>query len=174
MIDVVTNELKEGTLQEILHADDLVLMAETMAELHKKCYGWKSALDCKGLKVNLVKTRVMVSKIEQVTVRPSNKNDPYGICGRRAMVDVVLCKSCGNWIRGRCAKMKRVTNRFAIDFKCTKCNGSHKNIDQKGKFNDDDVETVTDFSYLSDRLNSGCGCEEAVTSRTRLGYWRNS
>ena len=34
MIDVVTNEIKEGTLQEILYADDLVLIVETVEELH--------------------------------------------------------------------------------------------------------------------------------------------
>ena len=34
VVDVFTNEIKEDTLQEILYADDLVLMAETMA---KKC-----------------------------------------------------------------------------------------------------------------------------------------
>ena len=33
VIDVVTNELKVGTLQEILYADDLALITETMAEL---------------------------------------------------------------------------------------------------------------------------------------------
>ena len=41
--------------------------------------------------------------------------DPCGICGRETMANAVLCKSCGNWIHGRCAKTKRVTNRFAID-----------------------------------------------------------
>ena len=35
VIDVASNELKEGALQEILHVDDLVLKAETMAEMHK-------------------------------------------------------------------------------------------------------------------------------------------
>ena len=34
----------------------------------------------------------------------------------------------------------------------------------------DDVETVTDFSYLGDRIYSGGGCEVAVTSRTRIGW----
>ena len=32
------------------------------------------------------------------------------------------------------------------------------------------METVRDFSYLGDRINSGGGCEAAVTSRTRLGW----
>ena len=36
VIDIATNEIKYGTLQEILYIDDLVLIAETMAEQRKK------------------------------------------------------------------------------------------------------------------------------------------
>ena len=83
VFDVVTNEIKEGLLQEVLYMDDIVLIAESMAELHEKFYGWKSAHESKGLMVNLMKTKVMVSKIGQVTVKRSSKKDPCGICGRK-------------------------------------------------------------------------------------------
>ena len=116
--------------------------------------------------MNLVKTKVMVSKIGQLTVKPSSKKDLCGICGRKIIINAILCKSCGNWIHGRCAKIKRVTNRLAIDFKCRKCKGYHKNVDQKEKLHDD-VEIVTEFSYLGDRINSGVS---AVTSRTRIRW----
>ena len=62
-------------LQEILYEDDIVLLAEIMAELLEKFYGWKSAHESRGLKVNLMKIVVMVSKIGQVTVKPSSKKD---------------------------------------------------------------------------------------------------
>ena len=65
-------------------------------------------------------------------------------------------------------KDKRVTNRLAIDFKCRKCKGCHKNVDDQGEKLHDYVKTVTDFSYLGDRINSG-GCEADLISRTRLG-----
>ena len=61
-----------GMLQEILYVDDIVLIEESIAELQEKFNGWKSALESKGLKVNLIKTRVIVSKIGQVTVKPSS------------------------------------------------------------------------------------------------------
>ena len=44
--------------------------------------------------VNLVKTKIVVINIGHVTVRPSSNKDPCGMCGRRTMVDAVLCKSC--------------------------------------------------------------------------------
>ena len=92
--------------------------------------------------MNLVKTKEMVSKIGQV--KPCSKKDPFGICGRKTMVKAVLCKSCGNWIHGRCAKTKIVTNRHAVDFKCRKFKWYHKHIDKNEKLNDD-VNTVTKF-----------------------------
>ena len=65
--------------------------------------------------MNLMKIKVMVGKIGQVTVKPSGKKDPCGICGRKTMLDAELCKSCGYWICGRCAKIKMLTNGLAID-----------------------------------------------------------
>ena len=63
VIDFVTNEIKEGMLPEILYADDLVLMADTMVELQKKLYILKSVCESNGLEVNLLKIKGMVSKI---------------------------------------------------------------------------------------------------------------
>ena len=56
-----------------------------------------------------------------------------------------------------------------MDIKRRKCKGRNKNVDHKEKLHHD-VETVTDFLYLGDRINSGGGCEAAVTSRTRLEW----
>ena len=58
-------------------------------------------------------------------------------------------------MHGRCAKIKGVTNRLAIDFKGRKCKGYHEYVEDQRKKLHDDVETVTEFSYLGDRINSG-------------------
>ena len=85
------------------------------------------------------------------------------------MFNAVLCKSCGNGIHGRCAKIKMVTNTLAIDIICGKSKGCHENVeDQKEKLHDDG-NTVTDFSYLGDFIYLVGECEVAVTSRTRYG-----
>ena len=47
--------------QEMLYADDLVIMAETMEELSIKLENWKSGMEAKGLRVNTKKTKVMIS-----------------------------------------------------------------------------------------------------------------
>jgi hypothetical protein len=61
-MDVVCGDIMvEGLLFEILYADDLVLMADSMEELQLKFDRWKSVIEMKGLKVIMGKTKVMVS-----------------------------------------------------------------------------------------------------------------
>ena len=62
---------------EMLYADDLVLTSEMMEGLREKFWIWKEAFESKGLKVNLGKTKVVVSGAEgEVTV---SKVDSCGI-----------------------------------------------------------------------------------------------
>ena len=49
--------LPECALRELLYADDLVLMSETIEGLRNKLLKLKEAFESKGLKVILVKTR---------------------------------------------------------------------------------------------------------------------
>ena len=59
------------------------------------------------------------------------------------MANAVLCTSCGNWIHGRCAKIKSVTNRLAIDLRCRKCKWYHENVEDSKEKLHDDLLTVT-------------------------------
>ena len=59
VVEVVTEFAREGTLSELLYADDLVLISETIKGLG--IIKWKEAFENKGLKVNLMETKVMVS-----------------------------------------------------------------------------------------------------------------
>ena len=56
-------------MSEMLYEDDLVLTSETMEGLREKFWKWKAAFESKGLKVNLRKSKVVVSAAEgEVTV----------------------------------------------------------------------------------------------------------
>ena len=61
VVDVVTEHAREGLLNEILFADNLVLMSESLKDLRERFQRWRSALEGKGLKVNVGKTKMMVS-----------------------------------------------------------------------------------------------------------------
>ena len=83
---------------------------------------------------------MMVSMIWQINIKTSCMKDPLI---RKTVADAALCKSCGNWLHGRCAKIKKVTDRLAIDFNSSKCKGCHENIDDQKEKLHDDIETVT-------------------------------
>ena len=104
VVDIFTENARRGMVNELLHAEDLVLMSETMEELKERFWNWKDALECKGLKVNTRKAKVMVSGLEGKLIK--SKIDPCEVCGRRVMGNSVLCTKCGNWVHGRCAKIK--------------------------------------------------------------------
>ena len=168
VIDVVTENAREGLMTEMLYADDLVLMSETLEGMREKFWKWKMAFESKGLKVNLGKTKMMVSGAEEeVSV---SKVDPCGMCGKRVRANSVLCGKCGKWIHGRCTRMKRVTPRLARDFVCGKCEkGPGEMVEHVEKLCDE-VETVKEFSYLGDRVSVSGGCRAAVTARARFGW----
>ena len=64
-VDVVTEHAREGLLNEILYADGLVLMSESLEDLRERFQRCRSALEGKGLKVNVGKTKMMVSGTEE-------------------------------------------------------------------------------------------------------------
>ena len=104
VVDVVTEHAREGFLNKILYADDLVLMSESLEDLRER-FQRRRALEGKGLKVNVGKTKMMMSGTEgEIT---SSKMDPCGVCGKRVGSNAVCCTQCMKWIHGRCTKMKR-------------------------------------------------------------------
>ena len=61
VVHVISEKAREGLMNEILYADDFVLMSESKENLKEKCLKWKEAFKNKEMKGNLKKTKVMVS-----------------------------------------------------------------------------------------------------------------
>ena len=59
VVDAVTEQARKGLLNEILYADDLVLMSENLEDLRERFQRWRGALESKGIKVNIRKTKMM-------------------------------------------------------------------------------------------------------------------
>ena len=159
---IVVNVVTEN-VSELLYVDDLVLTSKTMNGLREKFWKWKKACKSKGLKVNLGKTKVVVIGAEgEVSV---NKKDPWGIRGKLVMANSMLYVKYGKWIKGRCAKVKRVTSKLGRDFGCERCK---KQGDELVELEElfKEVETVKCFCYLGDRVNASGGYQTAVTATT--------
>ena len=170
VVDVITENVRRGAVNELLYADDLAIMSEDMEDLKERFWNWKDALESKSLKVNTRKTKLMVSGSEGELFK--SKIDPCGVCGRRIMANSVLCTKCGNRVHGKCANIKRVTARLAMHFVCLKCKGIMEGTMDSIEKLCDEVETVNGFCYLGDRLNASSGCEAAITARVKIGWVR--
>ena len=118
---VLSLNLPEGALSELLYADDLVLVSETIEGLGNKFIKWKEAFESKGLKVNIGKTKVMVSSSITKDGLSKSNVDPCGVCSIRVASNLVLCVQCGKPIYFRCAGVKMVTPKFSRHFTCRKC-----------------------------------------------------
>ena len=60
-VDVILENAREGLINEILYADDLILMSKSVENLKEKFLKWKETFESKGLKVNINTTKAMLS-----------------------------------------------------------------------------------------------------------------
>ena len=140
-----------------------MLMSESLEDLRERFQRWRSALEGKGLKVNVGKTKMMVSGTEGEIAL--SKIDPCGVCGKRVGSNAVCCTQCTKWMHGRCTKLEKVTCSSARHFACRRCIDVGDDMEEPMEVLCNEVETVKGFCYLGDRLNASDGCETAVTSR---------
>ena len=86
-MDVITEKARRGVVNELLYADYLVLMSETMEKLKERFWNWKDELESRVWKVMVIGSEGELLK---------SKIDQCGDCGRRVMANSVLCTKCEN------------------------------------------------------------------------------
>ena len=118
VMNEVTKEGLEQDLWELLYADDIVLTARTKNEVIEKFNKWKKLLEKRGLKVNMKKTKGMISGKEK-TLRETGQY-PCGVCKKGVGNNSILCTRCQKWCHKRCSNMKNLSN-MGNDFKCPEC-----------------------------------------------------
>ena len=62
VLDTLSRELRDEELWEMLFADDLIIIAETLDQLQERYLAWEDKLEGGGAKVNTDKTEIMVSR----------------------------------------------------------------------------------------------------------------
>ena len=77
---------------ELLYADNLVLLADAMDELLSKLGNSKKHLEAKCLRVNMGKTKIMISGKNLHSLRDSGKH-PCSVCRKGVGSNSILC--CG-------------------------------------------------------------------------------
>ena len=114
-MDVGTEEVaNEG--HALMYAADLVLICRTKEEARQRFVAWRNALESKGLKVNISKTKVM--RCAWCT--------EGGSSGSMQCVwkeGSIHCATCGYGVHRRCLGVRGSLGRVAQGFVCQVCRG---------------------------------------------------
>ena len=128
---------------------------------------WKSALESKGLRVNVGKTKGMgdlpsVTRIVAV--------DPCGVCGTRVGRNSIMCTLCRKWVHGRCTGIRRSLSPHESSFQCSTCQTPAAS-DPAPRNSFDELESVSQFCYLGHTLHTTGDCEIAINERIKNAWF---
>ena len=154
VMDVLTEDVRDGSLMELLYADDLVLCGESLNDVMDKYKRWKNAVEGKGLRVNV----------------------EGGVCGERLGRNSVPCTKCQRWVHRRYSDVPRQVSLLSCRdiFVCRTCLGHNCSVVEKLEFKtgEDVLEEVEKFCYLGDMISCFGGASEAVSARIGSA-WKN-
>ena len=81
----------------MLYADDMVVIAETEDDLITRLNEWKDNVKNRGMRVNMNKTKVMISGEWQKKMQKA-AGWPCGVCGKGDGNNSIQCTSCQKWV----------------------------------------------------------------------------
>ena len=119
VLKALSRGFSDGLPWELLYADDLVIMADSLDELSVKLERWKAELSAKGLKVNTKKTKIMISKPGAGLVQKTGKY-PCSVCSKGVGSNSIQCTKCKQWVHARCSRVKGKLAKVK-DFVCNSC-----------------------------------------------------
>ena len=170
VMDVLSRNCKEGLPFELLYADDLVITADTEQQLVQKLKRWKESMEHKGMKVNMGKTKVMVSGMG---IKEVSGKWPCGVCRKGVGANSVQCTRCQKWVHKKCSGVKGTLSKVAQSFVCRVCKGQEKDEIREKSLDMGDgttLEWVGKFCYLGDMINANGGADSAVAARISAGW----
>ena len=84
---------------ELLYADHLVLIANTLDEFISKLRAWKAGMESKGLLVHMKKTKFLVLALALMS---QSGKYPCVACLTRVSNNSIECSQCKLWVHKRC------------------------------------------------------------------------
>jgi len=99
---------------------DLAVIAETEEELIKRLNEWKDNVEIKGMRVNMNKSKVMISG-ERQKVRQKAVRWPCGVCSKDVGSNSLQCARCHKWVHKKCSGIKGSMSKVAKSFICRGC-----------------------------------------------------
>jgi hypothetical protein len=177
VMEALSREIRGvGLPWELLHADDLLLMADSEDKPMKKLIEWKSGFEEKGLRENVRKAKVIRCAMDSGVQRESGKF-PCSICMKGVGSNSICCGACGKWVHKKCSRVKGRL-KAQKDYQCSNCRNTAARITvtktgERKKYTELETEVtincVDEFCYLGDMLSSGGVAEEASRTWVKCG-----
>ena len=135
-----------------------------MAAKYKRC---KNAVEGKGLKVNVDKTKGMQLSFGKKS--SVSKVDPCGVCGERVGCNSIQCMKCQRWVHRRFSDVPRQVSLLSRRniFVCRTCLRHNCSVVERLEFKtgEDVLEEVEKFCYLGDMISCFGGASQGVSAR---------
>ena len=96
VMEEATKECRRGAPWEMLFADDLVLTSESEEDVRDMFSKWRAALERRGLKVNLGKTKFLVSGDSKENEETGRY--PCAVCQKGVGDSSIQCLKCAKWV----------------------------------------------------------------------------
>ena len=174
VMEALSLEFRVSCPWELLYADDLAILSDSLEDLKARLAIWKTSLESYGLRVNVEKTKILVSSSEFKRIAHNNPKHPCGVCNFGVGANSILCTVCNLWVHKKCTgingHLKRIRN-----FVCNKCNVGNVPAEietiKEVEIGNDRFHVETSFKYLGDTLGRCDGCSDAVSARI-ISSWR--
>ena len=154
VMDVLTEDVRDRSLIELLYADNLVLREESLNDVMDKYKRWKNAVEGKGLRVHVDKTKGMLLSFKKKS--SVLKVDPCGVCGGWVGCNSIQCTKCQRWVHRCCSGVPRQVSLLSCRdiFVCRACLCHNCSVVEnlELKTGEDVLEEVEKFCYLGDMV----------------------
>jgi len=124
VLEALSREFRTGVPWELLYADDLAVITESLEECIAKLKTWKTGMESKGLCMK--KTKILVSGVGLDLLQVSGNF--YAVCRKGVGVNSIMCSQCKHWVPKKCSGL---IGRLITDpqFICPRCQGISRPID---------------------------------------------
>ena len=135
---------------------------------------WRDAMEQRGLKINLGKTKLLVTGKRNLKT-PVSVRFPCSVCSAGVGVNSILCKQCGKWCHKRRSGVENL-NRVQ-QFVCPRCDGTWVDLQREDDtilLDNGRIEEVSQFCCLGDVIDREGGAERAAAAaRMAIASWLN-
>ena len=119
VLEALSREFRTGVPWELLYADDLAVIADTLEECITKLKAWKNGMENRGLRVNMKKTKFMISGAGLDMLHDYGAF-PCTVCQSGVGANSISCSQCKLWVHKKCNGIKGRLN-VTPDYVCPRC-----------------------------------------------------